>query len=146
MNMNLLSTNFDCSKYANAKSQGYFCRYYIGLDVRSVHILRIIENMNSDYDEEKGCVVLEEEIVDYSPELILYFEEEKGTGRYKGGDRRFIDWLSSKMSMTEILKSIVDYDDSNGYETYDYKAEYCTVDEMIAEYISSEGKLSDISI
>jgi hypothetical protein len=37
----------------------------------------MIENMNSDYDDEEGCVILEEEMIDYSPELISYFEEEK---------------------------------------------------------------------
>lgn len=146
--MNLLNTNFDCSKYANAKSKGCYVKYFIGFDVRSVHVLRIQENINEDYEDEEGCTLLEHDMIDYFPNLISYFEEETDIGKYDGDDRRFIDWLieTKHMLMTDILKHIVDYDDYNGYENYDCTSDHCSVDKMVNQYINSNGDLSTISI
>lgn len=144
--MNLLNTNFDCSKYAKAKLGENFVKYFIGFDVRSVHILRFQENINEEYEEEDGCILLEHEMIDYFPDVESYFEEEKNVPEYNGDDRAYIDWLMKRMSMTDILKTIVELDDYNGLENYDCTSEYCSLDEMVDRYINSNGNISNITI
>lgn len=147
--MNYLSTVFDCSKYACARLKGNYVKYYIAFDVRSIHILRVQTGYNEEYEPEDDCVLLEHEMVDYVPEIISYFEEEKLIDKeYMGRDaRKFIDWVESKMDMTNILKAIVDWDEQNGLENWDCRDfPYGDVDEIVDEYIIQSDTLSSITI
>ena len=145
--MNLLSTVFDCSKYACEKLKGTYVKYYIAFDVRSVHILRIQTGYNEEYEPEEDCVLLEHEMGDYYPEIISYFEDENYIKEYTGDDRSFIDWLKNKMQMTDILKAIVDWDEQNGLENWDCRDfPYGDVDEIVDEYIIQSDTLSSITI
>ncbi|MEE3344717.1 MAG: hypothetical protein VZS44_11525, partial [Bacilli bacterium] len=145
----LLSTTFDCTNYAKTVSKGYasYVKYFVAFDVRSVHILRILENLNVDYDEEEGSTLIEHEMIDYAYDLINYFEEEKGI-EYDGDDRLFIDEMIEKFGITDVLKTVVDYDDSNGYENYEYEARHCSVDSMVQDCVFGNGfdTLSNITI
>lgn len=120
--MDLISTTFDCSKYGASKSHDLYVRYFIAFDVRSVHILRIQENINDDYEEDEGSVLIEHEMVNYFPDIIRYFEEHYDIGEYMGDDRIFIDKMIATLGIEKVLKAIVDYDEENGYENYDCKS------------------------
>ena len=146
--MNYLSTVFDCSKYACAKLRGNYVKYYIAFDVRSIHILRVQTGYNEEYEPEEGCVLLEHEMVDYYPEIIRYFEENKLIDmEYTGDVRKFIDWLEYKIERTDILKAIVDWDEQNGLENWDCRGfPMGDVDEIVDEYIIQSDTLSSITI
>ena len=146
--MNYLSTVFDCSKYACEKLKGSYVKYYIAFDVRSIHILRVQTGYNEEYEPDEDCVLLEHEMVDYFPEIIRYFEEEKlHNYEYKGSDRTFIEHMESIMDMTEILKTIVNWDEQNGLENWDCRDfPYGDVDEIVDEYIIQSDTLSSITI
>lgn len=148
--MNYLSTVFDCSKYACEKLKGTYVKYYIAFDVRSIHILRVQTGYNEEYEPEDDCVLLEHEMVDYFPEIISYFEEEKLIDKeYTGDDRQFIKWLEEtmNMNMTDILKAIVDWDEQNGLENWDCRDfPMGDVDEIVDEYIIQSDTLSSITI
>lgn len=136
--MDLLNTTYDCSKYGNAKSGGMYVKYFIAFDVRSVHILRVQENLNEDYEPEEGCNLIEHEQIDYYPALIDYFEEKYGF-TYKGDDRLFPQKMIAKYKIVEVLKTIADYDEENGYENYDYKCSYDSIDEIVQSDILQDG-------
>ena len=144
--MHLLNTVFDCSKYAAAKTNDYYKKYFIAFDVRSVHVLRIIEGYNDEYDEDPESILLEHDIVDYFPKLIRYFENEVGIKEYDGDDRLFIEYLQNQFEMTDILKHIVDYDEYNGFENWDCRSDYTTVEDMVNEEIIRDDTLSNITI
>jgi hypothetical protein len=145
--MDLLNTTFDATKYANSLSSDMYAKYFIAFDVRSVHILRIQEGLNDEYENEDGSVLFEHEMIDYAYDLINYFEEEYSV-KYNGDDRLFIDSMAKKFGMKKVLQIVADYDEQNGYENYDCKSEHCSVDEMVNRYVLRDGfdKLSSISI
>lgn len=144
--MDLLSTVFDCSKYANAKDET-FVRYFIAFDVRSVHVLRVQENINDDYEPEDGCVLLEHGMYDYNWRVIEYFEENMNIDRYTGDDRRFIEKMFKTLGPVETLKAIVDMDAENGFENEDCKSfNYMTVDEVVDEEIIQDSDVSPVYI
>lgn len=144
--MDLLSTVFDCSKYANAKEET-FVRYYIAFDVRSVHVLRVQENINDEYEHEDGCVLLEHGMYDYNYKVIEYFEENMNIDRYDGDDRLFIDKMFKTLGKVETLKAIVDMDAENDFENEDCRSfNYMTVDEVVDQEIIKGDDLSSISI
>lgn len=146
--MNLLSTTFDCTKYAQEKYEA-IGKYFIGFDVRSVHILRFISGINGDYEEDEDSTIFEHELIDYGYDLIDYFEENYDIKFPETADtRKFMDFLQKKMEMKDILKAIVDLDiDEKGMENWEYVAEYCDLDTMVDEYALSDGSiLSDITI
>ena len=144
--MDLLSTVFDCSKYANAKEET-FVRYYIAFDVRSVHILRVQENINDEYEHEDGCVLLEHGLYDYNYQVIEYFEENMNIDRYTGDDRLFIEKMFNTLGKVETLKAIVDMDAENGFENEDcHSFNSMTVDEVVDQEIIKDDDLSSISI
>ena len=143
--MDLLNTTFDATKYANTLSGDMYKGYYIAFDVRSVHILRVQENLNDDYEYEEGSIMLEHEMIDYANDIIDFFEEEYQV-KYTGDDRTFINAMMTRFGTKKVLQIIADYDAQNGYENYDYKTEYTTVQRMIDEYIIQDSTLSNISI
>lgn len=144
--MDLLSTVFDCSKYANAKDET-FVKYFIAFDVRSVHILRVQENINDDYEPEDGCVLLEHGMYDYNWKVIEYFEENMNIDRYTGDDHRFIEKMFNTLGKVETLKAIVDMDAENGFENEECQSfDYLTVDEVVDQEIIKGDDLSPISI
>lgn len=144
--MDLLSTVFDCSKYANAKEET-FVKYFIAFDVRSVHVLRVQENINDEYDYEEGCVLLEHGMYDYNYQVIDYFEENMNIDRYDGDDRLFIEKMFKTLGKVETLKAIVDMDAENGFENEDCRSfNYMTVDEVVDQEIIKGDDLSPISI
>lgn len=144
--MDLLSTVFDCSKYANAKEET-FVKYYIAFDVRSVHVLRVQENINDEYEHEDGCVLLEHGMYDYNYQVIEYFEENMNIDRYDGDDRLFIDKMFKTLGKVETLKAIVDMDAENGFENEECKSfDDMTVDEVVDQEIIKGDDLSSISI
>lgn len=146
--MNYLSTVFDCSKYACEKLKGSYVKYYIAFDVRSIHILRVQTGYNEEYEPEEDCVLLEHEMVDYYPEIIRYFEENKLIDmEYTRDVCKFIDWLEYKIERTDILKAIVDWDEQNGLENWDCRGfPMGDVDEIVDEYIIQSDTLSSITI
>lgn len=144
--MDLLSTVFDCSKYANAKDEIYV-KYYIAFDVRSVHVLRVQENINDDYEYEDGCVLLEHGMYDYNWRVIEYFEENMNIDRYTGDDRLFIEKMFKTLGPVETLKAIVGMDAENGFENEECQSfNYMTVDEVVDQEIIKGDGLSPISI
>lgn len=144
--MDLLSTVFDCSKYANAKEET-LVRYFIAFDVRSVHILRVQENINDEYEHEDGCVLLEHGMYDYNYQVIEYFEENMNIDRYTGDDRLFIEKMFNTLGKVETLKAIVDMDAENGFENEECQSfNYMTVDEVVDQEIIKGDDLSSISI
>ena len=137
--MDLLSTVFDCSKYANAKDET-FVKYFIAFDVRSVHILRVQEDID-------GCVLLEHGMYDYNWKVIEYFEENMNIDRYTGDDHRFIKKMFNTLGKVETLKAIVDMDAENGFENQECQSfDYLTVDEVVDQEIINGDHLSPISI
>lgn len=137
--MDLLSTVFDCSKYANAKDET-FVKYFIAFDVRSVHILRVQEDID-------GCVLLEHGMYDYNWKVIEYFEENMNIDRYTGDDHRFIEKMFNTLGKVETLKAIVDMDAENGFENEECQSfDYLTVDEVVDQEIIKGDDLSPISI
>lgn len=144
--MDLLSTVFDCSKYANAKEET-FVRYFIAFDVRSVHVLRVQENINDEYEHEDGCVLLEHGMYDYNYQVIEYFEENMNIDRYTGDDRLFIEKMFKTLGQVDTLKAIVDMDAENGFENEDCKSfNYMTVDEVVDEEIIQDSDVSPVYI
>ena len=144
--MDLLSTVFDCSKYANAKEET-FVRYFIAFDVRSVHVLRVQENINDEYEHEDGCVLLEHGMYDYNYQVIEYFEENMNIDRYTGDDRMFIEKMFKTLGQVDTLKAIVDMDAENGFENEDCKSfNYMTVDEVVDEEIIQDSDVSPVYI
>ena len=145
-NIDLLSTTFDCSKYGNAKSNGMYVKYFIAFDVRSVHILRIQENINADYEYEEGYTLLEHELIDYFPKIIRDFEE-KYNFDYEGDDRLFISQMIKEHSIVEVLKTIADIDEENGYENWDYNSFKESVDTVVnREIIGDFSSIHSITI
>lgn len=144
--MDLLSTVFDCSKYANAKEET-LVRYFIAFDVRSVHVLRVQENINDEYEHEDGCVLLEHGMYDYNYQVIEYFEENMNIDRYTGDDRLFIEKMFKTLGQVDTLKAIVDMDAENGFENEDCKSfNYMTVDEVVDEEIIQDSDVSPVYI
>lgn len=143
--MDLLNTTFDATKYANSLSGDMYKAYYIAFDVRSVHILRVQEGLNDEYEDEDGSVLLEHEMIDYAYDLIRYFEEEYKV-KYDGDDRLFIDAMIKKFGIKKVLQIVAKYDEENGYENYDCKSMHTSVDHVISEYIIQDSKVSNVSI
>lgn len=146
--MDLLNITFDCTEYAKSKADNNFVKYFVAFDVHSVHILRILTDINTNYDEDPGKVLVEHELVDYYPALISYFEENLNIPTYEGDDRMFINEMLDRFEMEDILKAVVDYDSSNGYENWDCEAEYSDVEETVKDKVLHDGldTLSDIKI
>ena len=47
--------------------------------------------------------------------------------------------MIAKYKIVEVLKTIADYDEENGYENYDYKCSYDSVDEIVQSDILQDG-------
>ena len=145
--MDLLNTTFDCSKYASTKEGGIYVKYFVAFDVLSVHTLRIQENINDEYDDDDGCVLLEHNQIDYYPGITDYFKERFGIDSPRDV-RLFISKCMERIPTPDILKAIVDYDADTGFEQYDCCSEYCTIDEMVNERVLRDGldNLSSLTI
>ena len=104
----IVGTN-DCYKYG----------YFISHDVWDTHIYRIQFGLNSNYESEPDTKIIETCNIPHD-ELLEFCEEEYDIFLDKYIDvRKIIDELLHLVGLPKLLKILISYDYSNGFDNWD---------------------------
>lgn len=115
---------------------------YICRDTNDMWVARIYENLNSDFDYEEGCYLLEREKIDLY-ELIDFIGEIEDTyyiitSKYLGNS--FIDDMDDK----KMIRYVLQYCDENGLEGWDNR-EYSSMEDIVGDIDGGYGIIEDCS-
>lgn len=122
--------------------------YYICHDTWDMHIYRIQVGINAEYEEEERTKIIEQENI-RKDTLAEYCVEKYGLSPsiFSHDKRNFVNILLRKIGIKEVLKSIVEIDYENGFETYDVQEfRYDTPIEELIEVIDSGWGITEIEI
>lgn len=114
-NLKEMTKELDLTSYEGYKD------IYVWIDIDTIHISRVLEGYNDEYDREDGKIILEQKDIFFF-DLINFLNEEKEMKikdeyKEKGLFHDFIEQFDKR----EVAKWIIDYDDFTGLESDDYK-------------------------
>lgn len=115
---------------------------YVVKDITDVWIYRVHENINTDYENEDGCLLLEMEKIDKDDireKLIEDFNYDKSLRKLHSKS------CLNSVSVLDIAKAVLLLDFENGCENWDCSDDYTTM-EKIEEEVGQGLDILDISI
>lgn len=98
--------------------------YFVCFDVWDIHIYRILANMNSDFEQEPGAWIVEQNDIRYDKFVDFCVETAALDDRIEYDyldEREIMDKLVKDLPMNIILDRVIAYDYDSGFENYDYE-------------------------
>ena len=101
--------------------EGYCKGVYVCSDTHDIWICRILENMNEDYDTEKGVWLVERNKID-KYELIDFINENDlndiTNEKWKANNRIERDYILSNIPAENLIRYTILFDDEQGLENW----------------------------
>ena len=99
--------------------EGYCKGVYICSDTHDIWISRILEDMNTDYDTEKGTWLIERNKID-KYELIDFINENEPTDEKWEADSDYeLNYILSNIPAENLIRHTILFDDDQGLENWD---------------------------